>query len=61
MPRACSVYLFDFIRISRGLHPDEIKALDVIAGNRTIRTLSMKDLFSLPPDADGYHILKIGY
>jgi len=61
LPRGCGVYLFDFIRIHRAHYPDEIKALDVTAGNKTVRTLSMRDLFSLPPDADGYHVLKIGH
>jgi hypothetical protein len=59
LPRACSVYLFDFIRIHRGLYPDEIKAVDVIAGNATVRKLSMRELFALPSDADGYHLLKM--
>lgn len=61
LPRASSVYLFNFIRISRGLYPDEIKALDIITGNKTVRTLSMRDLFSLPPDADGYHLLTLNH
>ena len=59
LTRGCSVYLFDLIKISGGDDPNKAKIIDLIAGGRTLRRLSMRDFFSLPSDADGYHVLKV--
>jgi hypothetical protein len=59
LPRACSVYFLDLIKISDGADPSKSKVIDVVAGAKTLRKLSMRDLFSLPSDADGYHLLTV--
>jgi hypothetical protein len=58
LPRACSVYLFDWIRISRGVQPVTSKSIHVIDPGNIVAKLSLSEIDKLPLDASGYHILK---
>jgi hypothetical protein len=58
LPRACSVYLFDRIRISRGVQPLTSKSVHVIDRGNIVAKLSLAEIDKLPLDASGYHILK---
>jgi hypothetical protein len=61
LSRACSVYLFNVIRISDGAASTKAKVIDVTAGNKTVRRLSIREFFALPSDADGFHQLRIDH
>ena len=54
----CSVYLFDKIRI-RGANPFTAKTVDVVASGKIIRQLSLKEIYALPADPEGYHLLAV--
>jgi hypothetical protein len=56
---ACSVYLFDRIRIRRGANPFTEKTIDVVGGGKLTRRLSLKEIAALPRDAEGYHLLTL--
>lgn len=53
----CSVYLFGKVRIRSGSNPFTAKAIDVIAGGKILRHLSLKEISALPLDPGGYHML----
>ena len=59
LPRACSVYLFDRIRISRGIQPFTTKAIHLIGSGNLLAKLSLADIANLPLDTSGYHILRL--
>jgi hypothetical protein len=59
MPRGCTLYFLGVIKIGDGADPSKPKVIDLIAGGRTLRKLSMGEIFSLPADADGYHLLNL--
>lgn len=59
LPRSCDVYLFDRIRISRGVKPLTAKSLHVIDSGNIAAKLSLAEIAKLPSDASGYHILKL--
>ena len=56
---ACSVYLFDILRIHRGTDPFTERTIDVVGGGKRIRQLSLKEISGLPLDSEGYHLLTI--
>ena len=56
----CGVYLFDIVRIHRGANPFTAKTVDVVAGGKIIRQLSLKEISALPVDREGYHLLAVG-
>jgi hypothetical protein len=56
---ACDVYLLG-IRVSRGADGFDAKTVNLIAAGVTARVLSFKQMFKLPLDADGYHLLTVG-
>jgi len=56
----CSVYLFDKLRIRGEDNPFTAKTIDVVAGGKTIRRLSLKEISALPVDPEGYHLLAVG-
>ena len=56
---ACSVYLFDKLRIRRGADLLRENRVDLIAGGNVVRQLSLKEIAALPVDADRYHLLTI--
>lgn len=55
----CSVYLFDKLRIQRGANPFTARTIDVVAGGKIIRQLSLKEISALPVDPEGYHLLAV--
>lgn len=59
LPRACSVYLFDRIRISSGFSPLTSKSVDVVDSGHIAATLSLTEITKLSTDASGYHVLKV--
>jgi hypothetical protein len=59
LPRACSVYLFDRIRINGGVNPLTTKSVHLNDGGNTFVKLSLAEIAKLPSDASGYHILKL--
>jgi len=59
LPRACSVYLFDRIRISGGVKPLTTKAILLLESGNLTTSLSLAEIAKLPSDASGYHILKM--
>ena len=54
---ACSTYLFG-IKLRNGWDPYTAKTLDLFKGSQTARRLSLKQVYALPLDAEGYHLLK---
>lgn len=54
---ACSTYLLG-IKLRNGWDPYTAKTLDLVEGSKTARRLSLKQVYALPLDADGYHLLK---
>jgi len=59
LPRACSVYLFNQIRISEGFNPMFSKSIYVVDAGNIAAKLSLEEMSKLPVDDSGYHILKI--
>jgi hypothetical protein len=59
LPRACSVYLFDWIRISGGVKPLTTKSIHLLDQGNLAAKLSLADIAKLPSDASGYHLLKM--
>ena len=59
LPRACSVYLFDRIRISGGVKPLTAKSVQLFDSGNIAARLSLAEIAKLPSDASGYHILKM--
>lgn len=59
LPRGCSVYLFDRIRISRGAKPLSTKSVEVLGSGKVVARLSLEEIAKLPSDDSGYHILKM--
>jgi hypothetical protein len=59
LPRACSVYLFDRIRISSGVQPLTTKSIQLLGNSNVATRLSLAEITTLPLDASGYHILKM--
>jgi hypothetical protein len=57
--RGCSVYLFDKIPISRVADPFSAKNIELTTLAGSSRKLSFNDLFKLPTDQEGYHLLNI--
>jgi hypothetical protein len=55
----CSVYLFDKLRIQRGANPFTARTIDVVAGGKITRQLSLKEISALPVDPEGYHLLAV--
>jgi len=55
----CSVYLFDKLRIQRGANPFTARTIDVVAGGKILRQLSLKEISALPVDPEGYHLLAV--
>ena len=53
----CSVYLFDLIRVQRGVNPLTAKRFEIVQGDKNVRKLSLKEIVELPMDAEGYHLL----
>lgn len=56
---ACSVYLFDKIRVRSGASPWRAKALDVIVAGKVKQRLSLKEVAALPVDEQGNHLLML--
>jgi hypothetical protein len=56
---ACSVYLFNQIRVRRGANPFYEKTVGIVVGGKTVRSLSLKEITSLPVDGEGYHVLTV--
>jgi hypothetical protein len=59
LPRACSVYLFDFIKIDDGVKPLNAKAIQLVDGSKVAQKLSLDEIAKLRLDASGYHILQL--
>ena len=59
LPRACSVYLFDRIRVSSGVKPLTAKSVQLLDAGNIAAKLSLAEIAKLPSDASGYRILKI--
>jgi len=57
--RGCSVYLFDRIRVSDGGDPLSAWTIRALSAGTTVRTLSVREIYNLALDADGYHLLSI--
>jgi hypothetical protein len=55
----CSVYLFDKFRIQSGANPFTARTIDLLAGGKVTRQLSLKEISALPVDAEGYHLLTV--
>lgn len=53
----CDVYLLNKIRIRRGANPFSAKTLEIIVAGKVTRQLSLKEIATLPTDAEGYHLL----
>jgi hypothetical protein len=53
----CSVYLFDVIRVQRGVDPLTAKRFEIVRGGKIVGKLSLKEIGELPVDAEGYHLL----
>jgi hypothetical protein len=58
LPRACSVYLFDLVKISEGIDPSKTKSVQLIDGADIVAQLSLTEIAKLPADASGYHIVQ---
>ena len=58
LPRACSVYLFDLIKISEGIEPSKTKSIQLIDGADIVAKLSLTEIAKLPADVSGYHIVQ---
>jgi hypothetical protein len=56
----CSVYLFDRIRLREGDDPFARKTVHLASAGGYSRDLSFNELFKLPQDGEGYHLLKTG-
>ena len=59
LPRACSVYLFDRIKISGGVKPLTAKSVQLLDSGNIVARLSLAEIAKLPSDPSGYHILKM--
>ena len=55
----CSMYLFGMLKLPNHSEPYSTKTLDVFAGGKTARQLSLKTITALPLDGDGYHLLHL--
>jgi len=56
---ACSVYLFDKLRIHGGADPFTAKVIDVVVDGKIVRQLSLEKISALPVDSEGYHLLPV--
>ena len=56
----CSVYLFNRIRVNKGHDPLEARIIHLSIAGESSRDLSFNELFKLPQDDEGYHLLKTG-
>ncbi len=56
---ACSVYLFDKLRIRRGANPFTARTIDVIVAGKVTQQLSLEEIAALPADPEGYHLLSV--
>jgi hypothetical protein len=54
---ACGVYLFGKLKMPNHADPYTLNLVDLLAGDKTVRQLSLKKISALPVDADGYHVL----
>ena len=59
LPRACSVYLFDRIRLSSGVKPLITKAIQLLDSGNVATKLSLAEIAKLPADTSGYHMLNM--
>jgi hypothetical protein len=59
LPRADSVYLFDWIKISSGVQPLTAEAIELVDSGHIAAKFSLAEIAKLPADASGYHIFKI--
>ena len=59
LPRACGVYLFDWVRISSGVNPLTAKAVELVDGGNIAAKLSLAEIAKLPSDASGYRMFKM--
>lgn len=59
LPRVCSVYLFDLIRIRSGVEPLTTKSVQLIDSGKVATKLSLAEIAKLPTDASGYHIVNM--
>ena len=57
--RACSVYLFNAVKVSDGGDPLKGWAVEVNASGKAVRRLSFRQLTKLATDSDGYRLLKV--
>jgi hypothetical protein len=53
LPRACSVYLLDLIKISGGIEPSKTKSIQLIDGADIAAKLSLTEIAKLPTDRLG--------
>ena len=58
LARACSVYLFGFIKTKNGA-PERLPAIYILREGRVVRRLSLRTLHDLPLDPEGYRVLKL--
>lgn len=56
--RGHKTYFLGVLKVSESL-PEDIAAIAVKKGGRTVRKLSLKDLKQLPTDREGYKLLKV--
>ena len=59
LPRACSIYLFDVIKIRDGVKPLTAKSIQLTDWGSVALELSLAEIAKLPSDAEGYHILAL--
>ena len=59
LPKACSIYLFDRIRIKGAVNPYTTKAIRLVDRNIVARAISLSEIDRLPTDESGFHILKV--
>jgi hypothetical protein len=56
---SCGPYLFDLIPMSRETDPFDEKTISLLAAGKPVRILSLNDIFGLPRDGNGTHVLSV--
>jgi hypothetical protein len=55
----CSASLFGIVNLPNRSDPYTAKTVDLLAGSKAVRQLSLKRIFALPLDVEGYHLLRL--
>lgn len=58
LERGCATYLFGVMKV-KDSSSEDVPAIHLKKGGRTVRKLSLNDIAKLPVDDEGYHLVKV--